>query len=233
MVRLGRGGDNGVRHAGGGLGLGHGLRRLGRGTGLGLGHGGRGRGGLGVGDILVGVDAALDGAGDAGGELVGNVGQSLRDLGGESVGEVGRGVVLLVKRLLDLAAGAGRDELVLLVDDLGDHGVDLVGQVLDGGSQGQGVRGAELGAGVDLLDSIVDGADERVRGVLDGGRVAAAEVGDGRVERRDLAGDGVDDFRGGRLALGGGSQGSSGGQSHGEEAGELHDDGDGGECKSD
>jgi len=167
------------------------------------------------------VNADLDGVGDAGGELGGDVGQGGGDLGGEGLGERRGGVVLGLEGVLDGGDLTGLDDEVGLAVEGGDDTLDLVGQVLDGAGEGQGISVGKVVAAVDGLDGAVDAVDERVGGALDAGGVAAAVAVDGSAERVDLGGDALDDLSRRRLALGRGSNGS-GGQSQSEQASELH-----------
>lgn len=177
------------------------------GTGAGSGGGARaaaGGGGRGTGatSILVLIDTLLDGVGDTGRELVGEVLERLGNLGGDGIGETVGGGLLLLEGGEDLSTGVGLDDLVLLAVEVLDGGLDLLGQVLDGAGKAEGIAGAELIRVLGLVGTLLDGRDKIIGGVLDLGDVAAAVGVDGALEVIDLVADVRDDAgHGGQVAL--------------------------------
>lgn len=222
----GGGGDHGAGGGGGRTGSrgAAGLRSAAGGSGA-RGGASAGRGG-GVGNVLVRIDTLLDSGADTSGEALGNLLERLRDLGGDGRGETIGSGLLLVQGVLDLAASASLDELVLLGDNVIDSLLDLLGQSLDGLRQSKSIGGADIITALDGISALGDGRDQVSGGGLNLGGVTTVVSLDGGVESIGLVADAGDDVGGGGTSTlnEGGGQGGAG-ETQGEDSGESHLDG--------
>lgn len=217
----------------GGSSSGIGSRGSGGSTG-GLGGGASGRGGRG-GHVLVGIDTLLNGVGDTGRQGASDARQRGRDLGGDGIGQVLGSSVLLLQLSVDSGTSPSGHEVGFLRNQIINGGLHLLGEILNGASDGESISGAELRSSVDSGDTRVNLGDQGGRGGLDFGGVASRVRVDGRVKRLNLGVNVGKDARDGssvtldegRLASNLGGVGhDTGGQQSEQGSGELHLDGD-------
>lgn len=237
----GLGGRGGARAASGGLAAGGSGSGSLIASGSGSGASGVSRAGGGGGlaaiaraSILVGRNTLLDGVGNTGGELVGNVFEGLWNLGADGLGEFLGSRLLLLERVENLLACVGLNGHVFLIDEGVDDIFDLVGQILDGARETKSLSGGEVVGRRGFLGAVVDGLDDIVRGLLDGVNVISALEGvDGTAERVDFVTDGGNDAgHGSQVALhegglthnpsGSGEHTAGQAQGHEGERSELH-----------
>lgn len=158
-------------------------------SGLTSGGGAAGGGGTRAASILVLINTLLDGVGNTGRELVGNILEFFGDLGADSLGKLLGSSLLLLEGGEDLATGASLDNLRLLGVEVVNDVVDLIDQVLDRASETKGLGGGEILRALGGLDTVVDSADDVIRGRLDGVGASAIVGVNGTAQVIDLAAD--------------------------------------------
>lgn len=188
--------------------------------------------GSGATGALEGINTLLDSIGDTSSERGSDTRQLRRNLAGDGVGELLGSVVLVVKAGLDGSTPASSNKLRLLVNEVTDRGLDLLGQVLHGGGKTKGISLRKSGLARQGGDTLVGSGDDVGR-VADQVVAGTAGVGlDVGVKRTDnILNARKDGLEGGDITLDNGSLAldqSRGGHGLGSEAqgndgrGELH-----------